>query len=81
MGPTAAQARIQDLIALVQAQPAGEARTELLTECEALGRAGQRRTICLGPAVDSSAVVAMMAQSSDTPVNTCAIAFDDHLQR
>jgi asparagine synthase (glutamine-hydrolysing) len=31
----------------------------------------------LSGGVDSSAVVAMMAQSSDTPVNTCAIAFDD----
>ncbi|WP_374339023.1 XrtA/PEP-CTERM system amidotransferase [Methyloversatilis sp.] len=31
----------------------------------------------LSGGVDSSAVVAMMAQSSDTAVNTCAIAFDD----
>ena len=31
----------------------------------------------LSGGVDSSAVVAMMAQMSSTPVNTCSIAFDD----
>jgi hypothetical protein len=35
----AAQARIQELIAHVQAQPAGDIRNELLNECEALSRA------------------------------------------
>jgi asparagine synthase (glutamine-hydrolysing) len=31
----------------------------------------------LSGGVDSSAIVAMMAGSTDTPVNTCSIAFDD----
>ena len=35
----AAQARIKDLITIVQAQPAGDARAALLDECEALSRA------------------------------------------
>lgn len=35
----AAQARIQDLIAIVREQPTSEAASELLEECEALGRA------------------------------------------
>lgn len=35
----AAQARIKDLITLVEAQPAGETRSALLDECAALGRA------------------------------------------
>jgi hypothetical protein len=35
----AAQARIRDLIAHVQAQPAGDTRSALLEECEALERA------------------------------------------
>lgn len=35
----AAQARIKDLITIVEAQPAGDARTNLLEECEALARA------------------------------------------
>ena len=35
----AAQATINELIAHVQAQPAGALRSELLVECEALGRA------------------------------------------
>ena len=34
-----AEARIRDLIATVQQQPESDARTELLEECEALGRA------------------------------------------
>lgn len=35
----AAQARIKDLITIVQAQPAGEARAQMLDECTALERA------------------------------------------
>ena len=35
----AAQARIKDLITTVEAQPAGDARSALLVECEALARA------------------------------------------
>jgi hypothetical protein len=35
----AAQARIKDLITLVQAQPAGDTRDRLIDECEALARA------------------------------------------
>ena len=35
----AAQTRINDLITIVTAQPAGDARTSLLEECQALARA------------------------------------------
>ncbi len=35
----AAVGRVQELIALVKQQPAGEAQAELLEECEALARA------------------------------------------
>ncbi|HVL69333.1 MAG TPA: hypothetical protein VM364_18895 [Vicinamibacterales bacterium] len=35
----AAEARINDLIAIVRAQPDGDAKMALLEECEALGRA------------------------------------------
>ena len=35
----AAQARIKDLLTLVQAQPAGDTRDRLINECEALARA------------------------------------------
>lgn len=35
----AAESRIRDLIALVQQQPASDARAKLLEECEALSRA------------------------------------------
>jgi hypothetical protein len=35
----AAQARIEDLITHVKAQPPGDIRAEMLNECEALGRA------------------------------------------
>ena len=35
----AAESRIQDLIAIVRQQPAGDLRTALIEECEALARA------------------------------------------
>ena len=35
----AAQARIRDLITIVEGQPAGDARAAMLNECEALARA------------------------------------------
>ena len=35
----AAEARINEVIAIVEQQPAGEARTQLLEECRALARA------------------------------------------
>ena len=46
------------------------------------GRIGSARVICaLSGGVDSSAVVALMAEVSHEPVNTCSISFGDQIGR
>ncbi|MTV36411.1 XrtA/PEP-CTERM system amidotransferase [Duganella radicis] len=57
------------------------AADELITRLREAVRIRMVAEVSLGAflsgGVDSSAVVAMMAQTSDAPVNTCSIAFDD----
>jgi asparagine synthase (glutamine-hydrolysing) len=79
---TVAQKKYWDVpFKLAPARPQQEIEQELVERLRETVNAHLVTDVPLGGflsgGVDSSAVVAMMAQLTDTPVNTCSIAFDD----